>query len=134
MKRIKFVGLDVHAETISVAVAEQEGEIRSLGMIPHREESLRKLVQKLGPAEELRFCYEAGPTGYALYWQLTRMGQMRGGGAHLGAGESRRSRENGSAGCVETGEKLSGRRVDGGMGAGCGSRGIAGFSARPGSG
>jgi hypothetical protein len=27
MKRIKFVGLDVHAETISVAVAEQGGEI-----------------------------------------------------------------------------------------------------------
>jgi len=24
--------------------------------------------------EELQFCYEAGPTGYVLYWQLTRMG------------------------------------------------------------
>jgi hypothetical protein len=23
--------------------------------------------------EELGFCYETGPTGYALYWQLTRM-------------------------------------------------------------
>jgi transposase len=74
MKRIRFVGLDVHAETIAVAVAEQEGEIRSLGVIPNREESIRKLVKKLGPVEELRFCYEAGPTGYALYWQLTRMG------------------------------------------------------------
>src|SRR5260370_14664047 len=74
MKRIKFVGLDVHAETIAVAVAEQEGEIRSLGVIPNREESVRKLVKKLGPVGELRFCYEAGPTGYALYWQLTRMG------------------------------------------------------------
>ncbi len=73
MKRIKFVGLDVHAETIAVAVAEQEGEIRSLGMIPNREESVGKLVKKL-PVEELRFCYEAGPTGYALDWQLTRMG------------------------------------------------------------
>jgi len=74
MKRIKFVGLDVHAETIAVAVAEQEGEIRSLGMIPNREESVRKLVKKLGPVEQLRFCYEAGPTGYVLYWQLTKMG------------------------------------------------------------
>ena len=74
MKRIKFVGLDVHAETISIAVAEQGGEIRSLGVIPNREGSIRKLVKKLGPVEELRFCYEAGPTGYALYWQLTRMG------------------------------------------------------------
>ena len=24
--------------------------------------------------EELRFCYEAGPTGYALYWQLSKLG------------------------------------------------------------
>ena len=47
MKRVKFVGLDVHAETISVAVAEQDGEIRSLGMIPNREESIRKLRQNL---------------------------------------------------------------------------------------
>ena len=74
MERVRFVGLDVHAETIAVAVAEQGGEIRSLGVIPNREESVRKLVRKLGPAELLRFCYEAGPTGYALYWQLTKMG------------------------------------------------------------
>src|SRR5438093_13298221 len=70
----KIVGLDVHAETIAVAVAEQDGEIRSLGMIPNREEAVGKLVKKLGPVEQLRFCYEAGPTGYVLYWQLTKMG------------------------------------------------------------
>jgi hypothetical protein len=74
MKRVKFVGLDVHAETIAIAVAEPGGEVRSLGVIPNREDSVRKLVRKLGPVEELRFCYEAGPTGYVLYWQLTRMG------------------------------------------------------------
>ena len=70
MKRIKFVGLDVHAETIAVAVAELDGEVRSIGVIPNRCESVRKLVKKLGPVEELRFCYEAGPTAYVLYWQL----------------------------------------------------------------
>src|SRR4029077_8546847 len=32
------------------------------------------LVKKLGPVEELQFCYEAGPTGYVLYWQLTALG------------------------------------------------------------
>jgi transposase len=31
MKRVKFVGLDVHAETIAIAVAEPGGEVRSLG-------------------------------------------------------------------------------------------------------
>src|SRR5882724_8377692 len=72
MKRVKFVGLDVHAETIAVAVAAQNGEVRSLGVIPNREDSVRKLARKLGPVEEPRFCYEAGPTGYVLYWQLTR--------------------------------------------------------------
>ena len=24
--------------------------------------------------EQLRFCYEAGPTGYVVYWQLTALG------------------------------------------------------------
>src|SRR5712692_9626249 len=74
MKRVKFVGLDVHAETIAIAIAEQDGEVRSLGVIPNREDSVRKLVRKLGTMEELRLCYEAGPTGYAVYWQLSRMG------------------------------------------------------------
>src|SRR5246127_195393 len=74
MKKVRFLGLDVHAETITVAIAEPDGEVRSLGTIPNREESVRKLVKKLGPAEQLRACYEAGPTGYVLYWQLTGLG------------------------------------------------------------
>jgi transposase len=74
MSKIRFVGLDVHAETIAVAVAEPNGEVRSLGMIANRPESIRRLVRKLEPVEQLRFCYEAGPTGYVLYWQLTALG------------------------------------------------------------
>src|SRR4051794_7500391 len=74
MSKLRFVGLDVHAETIAVAVAEAGGEVRAIGVIPNRLESIRKLVRKLGPVQHLRACYEAGPTGYVLYWQLTQMG------------------------------------------------------------
>jgi transposase len=31
-------------------------------------------LKKLGPVEKLRACYEAGPTGYLLYWQLAELG------------------------------------------------------------
>jgi transposase len=66
--------LDVHAETIAVAVVETDGEVRFLGTIPNRAETVRRLVKRLGPATRLKACYEAGPTGYVLYWQLTELG------------------------------------------------------------
>ena len=72
--KVRFLGLDVHAETIAVAIAEPDGEVRSLGTIANRAESIRKLVKKLGSAEQLKACYEAGPTGYVLYWQLAELG------------------------------------------------------------
>ena len=73
-EKLRFLGLDVHAETIAVAVAEPGGEVRSLGTIANREESIRKFIRKLGPPEQLRACYEAGPTGFVLYWQLVQLG------------------------------------------------------------
>jgi transposase len=73
-EKLRFLGLDVHAETIPVAIAESDGEVRSLGTIPNRLDSIRKLIKKLGPAEKLRACYEAGPTGYVVYWQLAGLG------------------------------------------------------------
>jgi transposase len=73
-EKLRFLGLDVHAETIAVAVAEPNGEVRSLGTIANREDSIRKFIRKLGSPEQLRACYEAGPTGFVLYWQLTQLG------------------------------------------------------------
>ena len=65
-EKLRFLGLDVHAETITAAIVEPDGEIRSLGTIANREDSIRKFIRKLGP-EQLRACYEAGPTGFVLY-------------------------------------------------------------------
>jgi transposase len=73
-KDTRYVGFDVDSDKIVVAVAEPEGEVRSLGTIPNREESVRRLVKKLGPASRLRVCYEAGPHGYGLYWLLSSLG------------------------------------------------------------
>src|SRR6202007_2439652 len=73
-EKVRFLGMDVYAETIAVAIAEPDGEVRSLGTIANREESIRKFIRKLGPLEHLRACYEAGPTGFVLYWQLAQFG------------------------------------------------------------
>jgi transposase len=74
MSNVRFIGLDVHAETIAVAVAEPTGEVRSLGIIPNRAEPVRRLMKKLTATGPVTVCYEAGPTGYALYWQLVAIG------------------------------------------------------------
>jgi transposase len=55
-EKVRFLGLDVHAETIAVAIAEAGGTVRSLGTIANREDAVRKLVKKLGSVETLRAC------------------------------------------------------------------------------
>lgn len=73
-KTTRYVGMDVHAATIAVAVVEGRGVARPLGVIENRPEAVRRLIKKLGDPASLRVCYEAGPTGYVLYWQLTKLG------------------------------------------------------------
>ena len=72
-----FVGLDVAKARHAVAVAEEgrQGEVRYWGEIDADTESVRRLVAKLEKRNvRLHFCYEAGPTGYGLHRQLTKLG------------------------------------------------------------
>ncbi|WP_191559221.1 IS110 family RNA-guided transposase [Metabacillus idriensis] len=72
---MKYVGLDVSKEKIAVAIAEEGRDApRYWGVIDHTPEAVKKVMKKLGKAENLRVCYEAGPTGYALYRLLSDMG------------------------------------------------------------
>ena len=67
--RITYVGLDVHKESIVVAVAEGglRGEVREYGRIANTPAALDRLMRKLGgDGMTLRFCYEAGPCGYGI--------------------------------------------------------------------
>ena len=74
-----YIGLDVHKETIAVAVARAGREApESRGEIANKPQAVAKLVDRLNrefTGEVLLFCYEAGPCGYGLYRQLLELGQ-----------------------------------------------------------
>ncbi len=71
-----YVGLDVHKETIAVAVARAgRGKAEYWGEIGNCRKSLMLLVKRLGAeGERLSFCYEAGACGYGLYRELVELG------------------------------------------------------------
>jgi transposase len=77
MEKYKYVGLDVHKETIAVSVADPDGgEVRYLGEVANTADSVVKLVKRLRKeGAKLSFCYEAGPCGYGLHRQLLDLGQ-----------------------------------------------------------
>jgi transposase len=67
--------MDVHKLTIAVALAQPGQERpRFYGTIANTPEAVRKLVAKLGEPARMRCAYEAGPTGYGLQRQLTKLG------------------------------------------------------------
>ena len=69
---LRYVGLDVHKDTIVIALAEEGRQAATLWKtIPYDELRLVKalrLLQKQGA--ELKVCYEAGPTGYGIQRRL----------------------------------------------------------------
>jgi transposase len=76
-QKLLYVGLDVHAQTVSIALAEAAGEVRQYGSVSSGLETLEKTMRKLRhahPGCELRVCYEAGPTGFVLARRLAQLG------------------------------------------------------------
>ena len=75
----RFIGMDVHKETIAVAAtaAGDSGKATGYGIIANTPEALEKLVKRLRQAGggPLMFCYEAGPCGYGVHRRLTGMGE-----------------------------------------------------------
>ena len=77
-KELLFLGLDVHAKSLTLALAEGGGgEARLYGTIPNDLHAVEKVFAKLKKAHcgaQLRVCYEAGPTGFVL---ARRCAQLR---------------------------------------------------------
>jgi transposase len=76
-KHITFVGLDVHKNSINVALAdgERNGDVRYYGAIGGTFDDLDRVIKKLAsPSRELHFVYEAGPCGYDIFRSLTDKG------------------------------------------------------------
>jgi transposase len=73
---VVYVGLDVHKDSIVIAVAREGREAaEKWKTIPYDEARLRRSLKMLVKnGEILKVCYEAGPTGFGLYRRLREAG------------------------------------------------------------
>lgn len=74
MSVLRFVGLDVHKDSIVIAVAEGDKAPEVLATIPHDIPRLLRKLRKLGDVKSMFCCYEAGPTGFGLCRALREAG------------------------------------------------------------
>jgi transposase len=76
-KPIIYIGLDVHKDTVAVAVAEagKRGEVREHGKVASTAVAVKTLAVRLARGgNALRFCYEAALCGYGIQRELAAAG------------------------------------------------------------
>ena len=133
MRKVRFIGLDVHADTIAVAIAEPSGDVRSVGGDSQPARVDPQAGEEAGAGRAIARLLRGGAHGVCRVLATDRTRRaVRGGGAHLGAREARRSRQDGPARRAETGAELPRGRLDARLGARRGPRSLARPRARQG--
>ncbi len=77
MNTVKFIGMDVHKKTITIAIIDEGRNQRDrvYGTIANELDALDKFCRKMvSTASRLHFVYEAGPCGYGIYRHLSSKG------------------------------------------------------------
>jgi len=74
MDKLTHIGLDVHKDSIAVAILRPDAIACDELTIDNTTEAIRRLVSRQRESQALRVCYEAGPTGYDTHRLLTSMG------------------------------------------------------------
>ena len=67
------LGMDVHRDSISVAVLEPDRDAPEVDRIFNDEYAVRRLIARFSDPRRLRVCSEAGPTGYELHRLLSTL-------------------------------------------------------------
>ena len=77
MTTVKFIGMDVHKKTITIAIADEgrQNQPRLYGTIANDLDALNKFCRKMvSTSKQIHFVYEAGPCGYGIYRHLNKKG------------------------------------------------------------
>jgi transposase len=74
MNQLTHIGLDVHKDTIAVALLQPGSLEVDERVIPNTPEAIRKLLRRHADPASVRVCYEAGPSGYDTHRTISSLG------------------------------------------------------------